>query len=171
MKALSTLLCLFVYALCASAQAASSPSDKHPVTIVQKKWRVEIRNPALDEDQFKAKNEREQQERKRQEKIKQNEILTERGMPPVDLPVPPLSRDPRPRGFSITYIYEVKIRNIGAKAIRALTWEYLFFEPATERELGRRRFVSKVRIGPGKTRKLMMRSTSSPTGTIDATKA
>jgi hypothetical protein len=76
-----------------------------------------------------------------------------------------------PRGLSITYIYEVKVRNTGAKEIRTLTWEYEFSEPGTERVVGRLRMVSNVSIGPGKTRNVVVRTTSSPTGTIDATKA
>ena len=85
----------------------------------------------------------------------------------ISVPAPETGR----RGLSVTYIYEVKVRNTGEKEIRTLIWEYVFFEPGTERELGRRRFVSRESIGPGKTRNLVLRSASSPTGTIDASKA
>ena len=72
---------------------------------------------------------------------------------------------------AVTYVYEVKIRNTGEKRIRTLTWEYVFFEPGTELEVGRRRFVSKVPHWPRQNRDVVMRSTSPPTGTFDAAKA
>ena len=72
---------------------------------------------------------------------------------------------------AVAYVYEVKIRNTGEKRIRTLTWEYVFFEPGTELEVGRRRFVSRVNIPPGRTGNVVMRSTSPPTGTFDAAKA
>lgn len=77
----------------------------------------------------------------------------------------------RARGLSVTYIYEVKIRNIGKKDIRSLAWDYVFFDPGTQREVGRRKFVSEVSIGPSKTRRVVVRAASSPTGIIDAAQA
>lgn len=171
MKFLSLVLLLFIFAQCATAQVLSNPSELPKVTIIQKKWHIEVRNPALDKDLFKSIKEREQEERKQRDLDKQNQIRAQQGMPTV---VPPVS-GPVPetgdRGLSVTYIYEVKVRNTGEKEIRSLTWDYVFYEHGMEREVGRRRFVSKLSISRGKTRNLVMRSASSPTGTIDATKA
>ena len=113
-------------------------------------------------------NEQLEDERQRIATERQNEILRERGMPDQG----PLARVRKsgPRGLSVRYLYEVKVRNTGVKSIRTLIWDYVFFEPATERELGRRRFVSKVRVSPGRTKNLVMESTSPPTLTIDAAK-
>jgi len=169
MKVLCSIFALFLFASCATAQVLSDSPAKPNVIALQKKWRMEVRNAALDEDQFKVLKEREQEERERRAREKQNEIRTEQGMPTV---MPP-DRKPatRARGVSVTYVYEVKIRNNGAKEIRTLTWDYVFFDPTAEREVGRRRFVSEVRIGPGKTRNVVVRSTTSPTGAIDAAQA
>lgn len=171
MKLLCTMLILFLFALCASAQALSNPSAGPGVTVMQKKWRIDVRNPALGEESVKEMHEREQEKRRRKETERQNEILIERGMPPIAPPVPVRAPDTGARGPVVTYVYEVKVSNTGAKGIRTLTWEYVFFEPGTERELGRRRFASKVSISPGSTRNVVMRTAFSPTGTIDATKA
>lgn len=160
---------LFLFASIATAQVLSDLSAKPNVIVLQKKWRMEVRNVALDEDQFEAQKEREREERARRDREKLNEKLNEQGMPSKQTP----DRNPatRPREISVAYIYEVKIRNTGEKETRTFSWDYVFFDPATEREVGRRRFVSEVRIGPGKTRNVVVRSPSSPTGTIDAAKA
>lgn len=169
MKTLCSVFVVFLFASCATAQALSDPSTKPQVTVLQKKWRMEVRNAALDEDQFKVQKEREREERERRDWEIRNEKLKEQGMPTI----PPPNRKPatRPRGISVAYIYEAKIRNTGEKEIRKLTWDYVFFDPDTQREVGRQRFESEVRIGPGKTRNVVVRSSSSPTGTIDAAKA
>jgi hypothetical protein len=169
MKLLCSVLVLFLFASFATAQVLSGLSAKPNVEVLQMKWHMEVRNAALDEDQFKVLKEREQEERARKEMERQNEIRSQRGMPTTTPPAgKPTTRE---RGLSVTHIYEVKIRNIGEKEIRALTWDYVFFDPGTKREVGRRGFVSDVRIGPGKTRNVVVRSASSPTGAIDASKA
>jgi hypothetical protein len=166
-----SILLLFLFATGNSAQALSNPSDLPNVTVVQKKWHMEVHNPALDKDPVKAMREGEQAESERKNADSQSETRTQKGMPPETRSVPIPAPDPGAHGLSVSYVYEVKVRNTGEKEIRTLTWEYLFLEPGTERELGRRRFESKVSIGPGKIKNLVMRSTSSPTGTVDATTA
>lgn len=167
MKVLCSMLLLFLFALCASAQALSNPSARPNVTVIEKTWRMELRNPALEKDPIKAMTEREKERHQRIETERLNEKLRQQGMPTQELPQV-LKPDTRPS--SLEFIYEVKVSNTGKKGIRTLTWDYVFFEPGTEREVGRRRFVSKVRISPGKTRSLVMYSTSPPTGIVDASK-
>ncbi|MBS1788928.1 MAG: hypothetical protein JST85_14455 [Acidobacteria bacterium] len=168
-KALCFVLALFFFASFAKAQVPSDRSAKSDVIVLQKKWREEYRNAALDEDQFAIQKEREQEDRTRRGVETQNEIKNQQGMPTKAPPDPKLAN--RPRGISVAYIYEVKFKNAGAKEIRALTWEYVFSDPATNREVGRRRFVSKVSIGSGKTKTVVENSSSPPTGSIDAAKA
>lgn len=171
MKTPCSILLLFLFGTGASAQALSNPSDQPNVTVVQKKWRMEVRNPSLDKDPVKAAQASEQAEQERKGNDRQNDIRSQQGMPPVTTSVPVPATETGARGLLVSYIYEVRVINTGKKEIRTLSWEYLFFEPGTERELGRRRFVSKVTIGPGKTKTLLERSASSPTGTVDATRA
>ena len=47
----------------------------------------------------------------------------------------------------------------------------MFFEPGTQREVGRRQFISKENIEPGKTKTLVIRTPLPPTDTIDSSKA
>jgi hypothetical protein len=165
------MLVLLLLALSASAQTLSNPSAGSGVTVIQKKWRMDVRNLALEKDPIETMKEREAEERRRQETDRLNEIRRQQGMRTSTPGVRPPTPDKGASGFSVTYIYEVKVRNTGAKQIRAITWEYVFFDPGTKEEVGRQRFESPVSISPGKTRNVVMRSPSPPTGTIDAAKA
>ena len=162
---------LFLLVFFSSAQAVSGQSDSSNVMVTQKRWRIEVRNPAVEKDPVKAMSDREEEERRRKSTDRTNEILNERGMPTSSPAVRVPAPETKDRGVSVTYVYEVKVNNTGKKAIRALTWEYVFFEPGTEQEVGRRRFVSEVSIGPGRTRNVVMRSALPPSGTIDARRA
>jgi hypothetical protein len=168
MKILSSGLVLFLSAICASAQASSPPPE---AVVLQNKWRIEVRNPALEKDPLAPNKERQRQELEQQAAAQENENRIRQGEPTL----PPSVRQPAPetgaRGLSVTYVYEMKVRNTGRKEIRTLTWEYVFFEPGTTREVGRLRIVSQVSMKPGTTRHLVVHTTSSPTGTVDATKA
>ena len=50
----------------------------------------------------------------------------------------------------------------------AVTWEYVFAENESGKELGRRRFISRERIRPGKAAHFKLRSAAPPTGSIVA---
>lgn len=165
------MLVLFLFSFCAEAQTMPNPSAGPRVTVIQKKWRMEVINPALEKDPLKANKDRQQEEIQQKSDATENEnrILQGGTALPPRAPVP--TPETGAHGLSIAYVYEVTVRNTGEKTIRTLTWDYVFFEPGTEREVGRRRFASRVNIGPGKTRNVVFRSASSPTGAIDATKA
>jgi hypothetical protein len=77
-------------------------------------------------------------------------------------------REARPGRPTVEYIYRAKVNNTGSKAIRKMVWEYVFFDPATQKEVGRRRYENKVNIRPGKSSNVIARSLTPPTGTIDA---
>ena len=168
MKLLYSVLVLFLFASCTLAQTSSDKSTPLNVTIVPKKWRIDVRNPALDRNPVAEMQAREAADRMRRETERTNEMMAERGMPAPTTQVPDANRNARRRGIIVTYLYEAKVTNNSQKVIRTLVWDYVFFEPGTEKEVGRRRFVSKVNIGPGKTMNLVVRSLAAPTSTVDA---
>ena len=69
---------------------------------------------------------------------------------------------------TISYFYQMKVKNIGKLEIREIQWEYLFFELSTNKAIGRRYFESEVRIAPGKIKTVEYRTGLSPTVTINA---
>lgn len=170
MRFLSSLFTILVITAGVSAQASLSESESPKIELVQKGWHIVYSNPNLDEDPFRAVDEHNQQEIDKKATIKNNEVLVKQGkspeLPPSQMrPMDNTRRDPR-----TSYIYEVKFKNNGQKEIRTISWDYVFFEPETKEEVGRRQFVSKTKIEPGKAKTLIMSSGSPPTETVDAGK-
>jgi hypothetical protein len=165
MKALGSVFVMFLLVSCAAAQALSESASTPDVTVLQKKWRMDVHK-----DPYYDQHDREQEERARRNWEIQNEKLREQGMPTKGRPESPSTTKAR-SGLSVTYIYEVKVRNTGEKDVRTLSWDYVFSDPSTKQELGRQRFLIDVKLGHGKTRNVVVRAFSFPTGTIDAAKA
>lgn len=170
MRILSSTILLFSFAVCVTAQTPSNKTTPPDLTVLEKKWGIDVRNPALEKDPVQAMQDRDLQERQRIAQQRTDQILSDRGMPAQTSTVP-TSRETTRTGITVLYVYEVKLRNTGAQGIRKVTWEYVFFEPGTETELGRRRFISKVNLSPGGTTNVVVRAAVSPTGTVDARKA
>jgi hypothetical protein len=170
MKTLCQVLWLLLLPAGLSAQSLPTSSETYPVAVIQMKWQYKLHNPALEEDPMRASSEHRQAELDRRDALRINGTRARMGLPP-EMPrarVRAPERDDRKP--STIYLYEAKVRNNGEKAIRALVWDYVFFETGTTQELGRRRFISRVSVRPGKTASLTARSLIPPTGAIDATK-
>lgn len=75
------------------------------------------------------------------------------------------SRPPRPR---YAFLYKATFRNGGGKAVKAVEWDYVFYDAATGEELGRRRFNSARAIPPGKARELSHLIAAPPTHRVSA---
>lgn len=170
MKFLCPLFIVFLCVVGVSAQASIDVPSAPKLEVMQKKWRLEVRNPALDEDPFRAVDQHNREESDRRENIRQNEIRAKMGKPAQLPPTYTRRNEPVPRDPWAEYVYEVKLKNVGEKAIRTVTWEYVFSEPDTQKEAGRQQFITKVTIDAGKTKNLVARSASPPTQTVDATK-
>lgn len=61
------------------------------------------------------------------------------------------------------FLYKIALRNNGSKPIKEFDWDYVFFDRATGRELGRRQFTGVEKISPGKRRELSFLISSPPT--------
>jgi hypothetical protein len=156
----------------AVAQAATSASDAGGLIVISQKWHRELRDSRLERDPVEETNDRMDQERRRRDVEQTNDTRRALGMPTLEVPTPELKNDTEPsREATASYVYEVKLRNASGKDISSITWEYVFLEIDSDKEVGRRRFESNEPIARGKTRDLVMRSAVPPTGTIDASKA
>ena len=175
MKLLYPSLLLLLLSACVAAQGQFATPNVGGLVVLNKRWDYEVRNPSLDQDPVQETADRAEAERQRLDIERRNEMLRARGMPtiPVPPPLPPPRTDtlaPKP-GPTITYIYRLGLRNNGSKEVRALTWEYAFFEADSGKEVGRRRFISRQAIRPGRTVNLTLRSPAPPTGTVTADKS
>lgn len=166
MKITFSVLLLVLSAIGICAQTPVDPIGA-PVTVIKQEWRFQIRNPSLDESPFLDIEDRVQTEQDLRDTAAENRRRARIGVRPIKPPErPPVEKNDSPA--SAVYIYKIKVKNTGAKAIRALTLEYVFSELDTKREISRRQFVSKEEIDPGDTTDLIFRSIAPPTGTINA---
>lgn len=149
------------------AQTLFNSPDTSNVTVINKEWHFQVRNPALDESPFLDMEERLQVELDIRDNIRENQRRASLGLKPKKLPTRPgvIKKDEHSSAF---YVYVVAVRNTSEKPIHALTLEYVFFEPNTENLLSRLLFSSEKHIAPGKSKTLVFRSAAPPTGTINA---
>lgn len=150
------------YSLFAQAPVDAVSSN---LVVVQKEWRVGRMPPVVELDS--ADTNPEAYQRKVVEVVKENEVREKKGMPPLPAPDPPRRGMPIVSKENI-YSYKVRLKNTSDKIVRSVTWHYVFYEPGTRRELGRRKFTSKTKIKQGKEKKILIRSLLPPTYIVGA---
>lgn len=64
------------------------------------------------------------------------------------------------------YRYKVTVKNIGAKTIKSIDWDYVFFDPSSHQESARHQFTSDEKIAPGKEKELNVMILSPPVSTV-----
>lgn len=64
--------------------------------------------------------------------------------------------------------YKLSVRNDGPRAVREIDWDYVFSDATTREELGRLRFTSEGRVGPGKGREFSFFVPRPPTLRVSA---
>jgi hypothetical protein len=64
------------------------------------------------------------------------------------------------------FSYKVSLRNTGAKTIKEIDWDYVFYDETSGQELGRRQFTGVEKIAPGKHKELSFLISSPPTQSI-----
>jgi hypothetical protein len=180
MKILGLILLSLLACAPAAAQNTAGPTpstEAHGVSVVRASWRKQVFNPALLEDPLSASDNTVQLLRERKEITRENNTRAQTGARLRPLParapgepatgpteLPPV--DPR-----VSYLYEVKVVNTGTKKISSLVWEYVLFDPATEREVGRHSFETKAGIGVGKGQTLSGRSEQPPATVVDVSQS
>lgn len=175
MKILKPALLLLLLAGGAAAQVASNTSSAPGVEVMQITWRRVDRNPRLDDAPLTQNPERSLRTAVNTARINEanSARINQTGspIPPVLLSMPSIPDSPPVVRPWTGFIYEFTVKNTGSKTIRKLSWEYSFTDPVTKRKVGRREYKSNVKILPGMTAKLVMRSSLPPIGTINATQA
>lgn len=166
------LLVVLLGAVNAPAQTPSTATVPTDIVVIQKSWRVDVRNPALDDDPFSANTEFNEAQRAQRISDIQNTIRA-RGSESRE-PTPPRvskTKSSSSKKQMETYVYRAKIKNAGLKTIRAVDWGYMFVDPDTQQELGRHRYSSKVKIRPGQNSDLVGRSATPQTYIVNVKNA
>lgn len=176
MKTLGAFLLLLMLGASAVAQSApateASATQTHGLSVVKANWSRHHYNPALEEGSLHSASETIQTEPAQLEAPRPS--LMRRGGTRNRRPAPAqtadLWGDDLPRESRDYYVYEVKVLNNGTKKIKLLTWDYVLFDPSTQREVGRHSFETKAGIDLGKGKTLVGMSTLPPVSVVDARK-
>lgn len=180
MKILGLILLSLLACAPAAAQSPAGPTpppEAHGVSVVKATWRKQVFNPALLEDPLSASDATVQLLRERKEITAENNSRAKSGTRLRPLPTRAAGEPATgptelpPTDPHVSYLYEVKVVNRGTKKISSLVWEYVLFDPATEREVGRHAFETKVGIGIGKGQTLSGRSGQPPATVIDVSQS
>jgi hypothetical protein len=179
MKAFYSMVFLLLLVIGVIGQSLPDLSASTPVLVLKKDWDM-IRkqnnkdNSLLDTDPFAPIKETTQALKDYEYSVQQEKIKARQGIPrdPQAVQVfPTKTANTQMPESPAVYFYKVKVRNNDNRTIQTLIWDYVFFKPGTNEEIGRRQFVSKTKISSGETRTLNMQSVSPPTGTIDVKQA
>lgn len=176
MKTLKPALLMVLLTGSVAAQDTSNTSAAPDVTVLKVSWRkVDPPNPRLSPPPTGGSPDYAQRVAVNQARMNEHTSARNSGLnpaPPVLLSLPSIPAEPPlvVRPFS-GFIYEFTVQNNGPKTIRQVAFEYSFTDPETQRKIGRRNYKSNVKIRPGMTAKLVVRSYLRPVGTIDARQA
>ncbi len=66
------------------------------------------------------------------------------------------------------YRYKIRVRNLSAKKIEAVDWDYVFLDLETQNEIARHQFTSEEKIAPGKEKDLSVFILSPPVKAVNA---
>ena len=153
MKLLWVLFLMLLSASLSLAQDASANSAPPDLVILKLSW---VMRPLLDPVHSPIRN------------VKDYD--------PKDLARLPDPRPPSPssENASDLYAYSMKIKNTGAKTMTGVIWEYVFTDPKSNKELGRRRFYHPhadeptLKIYKNQTTTLNAKSSLPPTNVVSA---
>jgi hypothetical protein len=158
-------------------QATTAPQGPPDIAVVKFAWRKE-RVPGWEKNQFgpsfesyDAMRERVANERRIQQARNAGnkaEAVRREGAARMleDAKIPKGSKNAeRPRDG---YRYKLHIRNIGAKTIKLVDWDYVFLGTADGGEIARNQFTSKEKIKPGGEKELSVFTLSPPSRAVSA---
>lgn len=67
------------------------------------------------------------------------------------------------------FSYRTTVRNNSGKTIVAIDWDYVFLDKISNEQVGRHEFTSEEKIGPGKSKELIVQLRKPPSQTISIT--
>jgi hypothetical protein len=189
MKSLS--LCLIIAATCCASSAraqtagatiapasavAAHESNPPDLVVVKFSWSKERlgweRDPFsgpvenFDEMRVRSRNEKRIDDAKRGSAPEVDRIKREAKADSANLEQLRRQQTPPRYGF----MYKVSVRNTGAKTIKSLDWDHVFYDTDTKAETGRHQFTSDEKIAPGKQKEFSVFASSPPSSTISVHK-
>ena len=153
----------------ASAQKPSAPTDPSGIEVLKFSWSKErigwehdpfggpIEN--FDEMRARSRSERQVQGAKQGGKVQQDAKADAANLAVLHKTTP----------SQYVFTYKMTVRNLSNKTIKAVDWDYIFLDKSTNTELGPQQFTSEEKIGPGKSKELIVAIRKPPSHTISVT--
>ena len=163
-----SLLITLLLATFVTAQESGDKSDPTDLTVLKHSWHREFAGLAANSNPLKPNEDLMRQTRAEKQVIRDRDYRLPNQTTEIPMPVPgprPIPPDSKSREF---YVYEITIKNNGAKRIRAVDWEFQFLHPETKEVLGSRRITSRVKLSPGKTEEIKAKWFQQPTHIVSA---
>jgi hypothetical protein len=174
MKFLILPLLFGITAISSLAQSSDQPPKSPSLDVIRFSWSKERigweRDPFsgpienFQEVQARTRNERRIQDAKRGGGPDVDKIKTEAKADAANIATQHKTTPAR-----YVFMYKVTVKNSSSKTIKSIDWDYVFFDRATESELGRREFTSDEKVSPGKSKELTVVISKPPTQTISLT--
>jgi len=172
MKFLLTAACLLASSYAAFGQPAAQSSDAPQLSVLKYSWSKE--RVGWERDPFSGPVENFDEMRVRSRNEKRIDDAKKGGN---SAEISKLERDAKSDQALISaihkntparygFVYKTSIRNDGTKTVKSIDWDYVFYDLATQEELGRRQFSSFEKIQPGKTKELKFFIPGPPTRTV-----
>ena len=173
MKKFLALLTMTPLLACAAAAQTPPPAEPHGITVLGGRWDRQVYNPALLEDPMTVSADVAQLQREQRQVARENRARERAGRTPLPPRTEPRVKATNRSSESATtfYVYQIRVSNSGTKKIRSVVWDYVLLDPATQREMGRNQFESRVGLGVGKTKDLIGSSKMPPAQIVDVSKS
>jgi hypothetical protein len=172
MKILVVVLCIVCGGASASAQSGSASTDSSSLAVVKFSWTKERINwqqdpfsgpiESFDEMRVRSRNEKRIADAKRGGNG--SDLSRAERDAKTDAALTAQIHKNKPGRYQ--FLYSVRVRNDGAKMIKAIDWDYVFFDLHNQSELGRRQFRTEEKIAPGKSKDLKSFMRTPPTQTV-----
>ena len=165
------LLLLLAAPLAHAARAQMTTASDPGVEVVKHSWSKERinweRDPfagpieSFDDARMRMRNEKRIEDAKRGSAPETDRLKTEARADDALIAV-------RHRGKPARYVfsYKASLRNNGARPIKEIDWDYVFFDAVTGQEVGRHQFTSEGGLDPGKKRDFGFLIPAPPSQTI-----
>lgn len=168
MKVPALLLLIFLFWCDVSAQPPQTePPD---LTVVKKNWRKEIHHPAMTADPFRSNDQQAELRQAQRDNGVRNAVRVREGNTPQPTRTPTPVEPESDGAPSTWFVYRVTVKNTGTKTIKAIHWDYLFFDSEKNEPVGQHTFRQLAKIRPGKSVELTGRSATPPTRVVNAAK-
>ncbi len=177
MNALGVLLLVSTLTATSPVQNPTNSPDTNGVVIHKFSWSKERigweRDPfggpveSYDEMRVRARNERRIDDAKRGGSSAEVDRLRRDARADAAIIKSQRGNAPPPR---YVFLYKASVKNGGEKVIKAIDWDYVFYEAGTGREINRHQFTSEEKIGAGKRGELSALISAPPTRTVSVYK-